>query len=174
MGPVIVITLRLILPLTIFRWPLFGGLLTMAADALDVVLITYLNMGDFQNYASLDKYLDMYYLSMEFFVSLFWRNKLARGTSIILFFYRTVGFVLFEVTKIRLFLLLFPNLFENFYLFYLAYKKVIKKDPITSYKNLFLILFILLIPKMIQEYILHFALFHPWNWIKFNILNIRQ
>lgn len=170
MGPFIVTTLRLLLPLTIFRWPLFGGLLAMIMDALDVVLITYLNMGDFKSYHTLDKYLDVYYLSMELYVSLFWKNKLAKGTSVVLFLYRIFGVILFEITKIRLFLFLFPNLFENFYLFYLAYKKLVRKDPITSFRNLFIILFILLIPKMVQEYILHFALFQPWNWIKFNIL----
>jgi|SRR3989344_609503 len=174
MGPFIIVALRLVLPLTIFRWPLLGGLIAMIADALDVVLITYLNMGDFKNYHQVDKYLDMYYLSMEVYVSLFWKNKLARGTSIFLFLYRTIGFILFEVTKLRLLLFIFPNLFENFYLFYLGYKKITKKDPISSFRNLFLILVLLLIPKLIQEYILHFALLQPWNWIKFNILNIKS
>ena len=35
----IVICLRLTVPLTILRWPLAGGLLSMLVDAVDVVLV---------------------------------------------------------------------------------------------------------------------------------------
>lgn len=173
MGPNVIVFLRLILPLMIIRRPLFGGIISMVADALDVVLITALNMGDFNNYHLIDKYLDMYYITLECYVSFFWKNSLAKKTSILLFIYRGTGFILFELTKIRLILFIFPNLFENFYLFYLGYKKLLKKDPVKSIRGLAVILTILLIPKMVQEYVLHFAQLQPWNWVKFNILRIR-
>ena len=39
MPALIVIALRLVLPLTILRWPLAGGLLALVVDAVDVVLV---------------------------------------------------------------------------------------------------------------------------------------
>ena len=39
MAVALVIALRLVLPLSILRWPLAGGLLAMAVDGLDVVLL---------------------------------------------------------------------------------------------------------------------------------------
>ena len=37
-AALIVIALRVVLPLTILRWPLAGGILALVIDALDVVL----------------------------------------------------------------------------------------------------------------------------------------
>lgn len=173
-GPLVVIALRLIIPLSILRWPLAGGLLCMVMDAVDVVLITALNRGEFSSYHTTDKMLDVYYLSFEAFVSLRWKNTLARKTSIILFIYRIIGFVLFETLKIRAILFIFPNLFENFYIFYLAWLKIFKKDPVTSRKNLTIILIVLLIPKLAQEYLLHVMEAQPWKWIRFNILGMSR
>lgn len=38
MAALIVIALRLVVPLTILRWPLAGGLASMVLDAVDVIL----------------------------------------------------------------------------------------------------------------------------------------
>ena len=51
----IIILIRLIVPLTILRWPLAGGLFSMLLDALDVVLIEMIGQGGFEHYAALDK-----------------------------------------------------------------------------------------------------------------------
>lgn len=172
MGPIIVIALRLLLPLFIFRYRITGALISMAADALDVVTITFLNAGEFSSYHTTDKYLDMYYLSIEGYVSLSWKNTLAKKTSIVLFVWRVVGFVLFEFTHMRTLLFFFPNLFENFFLFYIFNKKFAKKDLVSSKKSLFIILAILLVPKLAQEYFLHVMETQPWKWIRFNILGM--
>lgn len=174
MGPIIVICLRLLIPLSILRWPLAGGIAAMIIDALDVVLITFINQGGFGSYHTTDKYLDMYYLSLECYRSFFWQNALAKRTSVILFIYRTIGFILFETTKLRMLLFFFPNLFENFYIFYLAWRKVYKKDPVRSYKNVAIILILLLIPKLAQEYLLHVMEAKPWTWIRFNLLRMSR
>lgn len=172
MGPVIIIALRLLLPLLIFRFKITGALLAMAADALDVVTITFLNMGEFSSYHTTDKYLDMYYLSIEGYVSLSWKNTLAKRTSMILFGWRVIGFILFELTHIRVLLFFFPNLFENFFLFYIFNKKFAKKDLVSSKRNLLIILTLLLIPKLAQEYFLHVYEAQPWKWFRFNILGM--
>lgn len=170
MGVLVVVIIRLLAPFVIFRWPLFGGLLCLALDALDVVILDIIDTGGFSNYHSSDKYLDMYYLSIEFYVSLFWKNTLARNASIFLFIYRSIGFILFELTQLRVLLFIFQNIFENFFLFYLGFKKIFKKDPVKSKKSLILMLIVCVIPKVPQEYMLHYVQAQPWGFIKENIL----
>jgi hypothetical protein len=171
-GQLIVIIIRLIVPLTIFRWPLGGAVASLLADMFDVVFVDALDMGGFSDYASLDKALDMYYLSFCLIVSLRWEEALARWTSIVLFAYRAVGFLLFETTQMRIFLFIFPNLFENFYLAYLTLTKFVSGFYLTP-KSLAVLLTVLLIPKLAQEYLLHYAEAKPWGWIKENIFQLR-
>ncbi|MSQ06058.1 MAG: hypothetical protein EXR54_05800 [Dehalococcoidia bacterium] len=168
----IVIALRLLAPITILRWPLGGGLLSMACDALDVVLVDSIGLltgetGGFgSHYQIIDKTLDIYYMSFEAFVSLRWTNRLARNTSILLFAYRIVEMALFEVTGIRKLLFVFPNLFENFYVFYLIASKHFPKYAANNPKQLGIALFLLFIPKIGQEWMLHYQKVQPWNWLK--------
>ena len=67
----IVIVLRLIVPVSIFRWPLAGGVASMVLDGLDVVLVDVLanllgrGAGFGDTYQTMDKSLDIYYLSFE-------------------------------------------------------------------------------------------------------------
>ena len=66
-------------------------------------------------------------------------------------------------------MLIFPNLFENFYLFYLVLMRV-RPQYVLIPRHLALFLILLLIPKLVQEYLLHFAETQPWDRIKRNIL----
>ena len=172
-GPIVVLTLRILVPLLIFRRPLLGAIAALIIDALDVVILDVINLGHFSNYHELDKYLDIYYLGIEFFVSLKWTNLISRNTGIFLFVFRLVGVILFEITKLRILLFIFPNLFENFFIFVLVYKKFFKRE-IRNVRELLIILTVLLIPKMVQEYILHFAEAKPWNFIKESFLGIKS
>lgn len=135
----------------------------MLVDALDVVLIEIVG-GQFDNYPALDKALDTYYLSLELIVSMRW-VAIAKWTSVALFAYRLVGVILFEVTQVRVFLLVFPNLFENFYLAYLAMVRAAPRFELTA-PRLAVLLFVLLVPKLAQEYLLHYADAQPWDWTK--------
>ena len=168
MGELLVVLIRLVVPLSIFRWPLAGGLASMLVDALDVVLIELIGLGGFSNYSALDKGLDMYYLSFELVVSLRW-EPLAKWTSVVLFADRAVGFVIFEATQLRVFLLIFPNVFENFYIFYLLLRRFAPQYVLTPLR-LAALLALALIPKLGQEYLLHFQEAQPWDWIKSHIL----
>lgn len=65
-GQIVVIVLRLLIPLLIPRFPLAGGLLSMAMDGLDVVLVEYISDGGMgAHYHSLDKLLDLNYIGLE-------------------------------------------------------------------------------------------------------------
>ena len=157
----IVVLLRILVAPSIFRWPLTGALASMLIDALDAVLIEVIGFGGIDNFAALDKGLDMYYLSFELIVSLRW-EPLAKWTSVALFAYRAVGVVVFEVTQTRAFLLVFPNLFENFYLAYLLLLRFAPRWTLTA-PRLGALLVVLLIPKLAQEYLLHYAEAQPWD-----------
>ncbi len=166
-GQAIIIAFRLIVPVSIFRWPLGGGIAAMLIDALDVVLIELVGLGGFSGYAALDKGLDMYYLSFEAFVALRW-EPLAKWTALCLFAYRATGFVAFEATQQRALLLVLPNVFENFYLVYLL-RRFAPAWELTP-GGLGLLLVLVTVPKLGQEYLLHYAEAQPWDWIKRNVL----
>jgi len=167
-GQAIVIAIRLIVPLGIFRWPLAGGIAAMLVDALDVVIIELIGLGGFSHYAALDKGLDLYYLSFEALVSLRW-EPLARWTSVGLFVYRAAGVAAYEATQVRAMLLVFPNVFENFYIVYLAIRREWASWQLTP-ARLAAILVLVTLPKLAQEYLLHYAQTQPWDWIKRNVL----
>ncbi len=150
----IVVLLRLIIPLSILRWPFFGGLAALIADGLDIVLATLLDLGGLWNYHELDKYLDTYYLTLEVIVAQRW-EALERWTATALFIYRVIGVLLFESTGNRLFLFYFPALFENFFLFNAGRLRFVPQYELTP-RRLVMWLGILLVPKMIQEYAIHY------------------
>lgn len=169
---VVVVALRVLVPVLIFKWRIVGVLLAALADALDVVLIDFIGYqlgetsGFGNHYQFFDKWLDMYYLVFALIVSFSWKNALAKNTSIFLFGYRLLGLILFEITGIRKLFFFFPNLFENFYLFYAIADRFSPRFVPKTLSRLLLILFLLYIPKLIQEWALHYAELHPWNWIK--------
>lgn len=153
----IVIIVRLLIPFTIFRWPLLGGILSFTADFYDFPVLNTFGWGFLNSdiYQPIDKLLDIYYLSFEAFVSLKWNDLLARKTAVTLFLWRLIGVIVFELTHIRKLLFFAPNIFEYFYLTFLAIKKFNPGFRLTR-KILIVMLLTIGIPKLIHEYILHY------------------
>jgi hypothetical protein len=176
MASVIVIVLRLVLPLTILRWPIGGALLSMALDALDVVLVDAIarllgvpgEFGPF--YAQIDKWLDIYYLTLELVTVRRWPEPMLRQAALLTYVWRLAGVVAFEATAFRPLLLLFPNLFENFYLWVSIARRWLPGLLPRTVIQLLLTLGILLVPKLIQEWVLHWEELHPWQWVRNEIL----
>lgn len=166
-GQIIVIALRLIVPLLILKKPLIGGIIAMLLDGLDVVIVELFGpggMGD--HYHNIDKLLDMYYLSLEMWVAWHWRDRLPRITALVLFVYRLIGVVVFEITGWRPTMFIFPNLFEHWYLFVLIVWQFFPNYKLDTWKRVIGWLVVLYIPKIGQEYLLHVAQAQPWGWIK--------
>lgn len=172
MAVALVIALRLVVPLSILRWPIGGALVSMALDAVDVVLVDAFarilgEPGEFGPlYPQIDKWLDLWYLSLEAWVVRRWPEPLLRRTAWTLFAWRVIGVVLFELTAIRPLLLAFPNLFENVYLYVAIVRRYAPRYLPRSLGMVLLLLVILLIPKLIQEWILHWDQLHPWLWLR--------
>lgn len=166
-GALIVIALRLIVPLLIFRRNLTGGVLAMLLDGFDVIIIDVIKLGGFSgHYHQIDKVLDTYYLGIEAWVAFGWQNQFERLPSLFLFGFRIIGVVLFELTGQRIVLFLFPNMFENWWLFVVAVRRFKPAWTPQSWRGVAIPMAILLVPKMAQEYLLHFAEAQPWNWFK--------
>jgi len=158
LGIVIIFALRLLVPLTIFRWPLWGGLASLIIDAADTNIVKPFGV-EIPNYTFTDKYLDTYYLTIELLVSLRWLNKLAKRTSAALYIWRLIGIVAFQITKVEYILFLTPNLFENFFIFYAVLQKLGKETKeyrwLNSISKLAMALMFLWLIKIPQEVILH-------------------
>ena len=63
-------------------------------------------------------------------------------------------------------LFIFPNLFENFYLYVLIVRRVAPRLEPRTRLQLAAVLAVLLIPKLVQEYVLHVEELHPWQWLR--------
>jgi hypothetical protein len=177
MAALIVIALRLAIPLTILRWPLAGGLLSMLVDAVDVVLVDAIagvlgQPGEFGPlYAQIDKWLDLYYLSLELVIVRRWTEALPRSAATYLWVWRLAGVIAFEVTAYRPLLLIFPNLFENLYLYILIVRRWFPRLMPKTMIQMLVVLGALLVPKMVQEYVLHWEELHPWQWLRDQVIS---
>jgi len=156
---------RLLFPLIIFANPFWGVVGSSLLDSLDVYLNDFPGIESFAHYQYWDKILDTYYLTLAFIVSLSWKDRLARNLSLFWYTLRTIGVLLFAATGERYWLFFFPNFFECYFLFYLGWRYLFKKNPLRS--KYFLGIFLLIAGlKIAQEYVLHFARLEFWKWIK--------
>ena len=160
LGPAIVIILRLAIPISMFRWPVGGMFAAIMADNIDTILIQIIGHGTFGNYTLTDKLLDTYLLMFFVYFSLRWENKVARRTSIALFWYRMVGVIVLSEADERYLLFFFPNVFEFFFIYQSVTMKWWPNLQVDGFRRLALVLPALLVPKLIQEYIVHVAEFH--------------
>lgn len=171
-GQMTVIALRIVIPLLILKRPLAGGIAAMLLDALDVVIVELFGPGGMgAQYHRIDKVLDLYYLGLEAWVSHLWVLTIPRLISLSLFGYRVAGVILFEIIQWRGVLLIFPNLFENWFLFVLAVMRFFPGVRLLTWRQCLAWLTILFIPKLAQEYLPHVSEAQPWDWIK-DILGI--
>jgi hypothetical protein len=111
----VIATVRILGSLPVLRWPLVGGILAVLVDLSDLLLRDALDLGGVGDYQALDKWLDLVYLATFLLVATRWSGP-ARSVAIALFAFRMVGFVAFEVSGDRSILLVFPNVFEFWFL----------------------------------------------------------
>lgn len=167
---VIIVLLRLVVPFSILRWPLAGILLSIAADASDVMIFEVTGYGFFDGiYHRLDKVFDIYYLFFAWLIALKWEDVLARRTATLFFWWRAAGVAAFEATGYRPLFLIAPSIFENFYIFRLIAVKI-KPSFTFTMRSLLIVLLAVGIPKIVQEYIMHFRYIDQvWNFIRDNL-----
>ena len=117
---VLVVAGRFILPLLIPRFPLPAIIACLILDGIDQSIFQAFGF-DPPGYQNYDKAMDLFYLSIAFLTTLQnWTSRAAVQISRFLFFFRMVGVLIFELTGLRAALLIFPNTFEYFFIFYEA------------------------------------------------------
>ncbi len=117
---VLVVALRLLIPLGIPRYPLPFIVAALALDGVDQTIFQAVDATSvLDNYQSYDKALDVYYLTIAYASTLRnWLDPFHQGVARVLFYYRLAGTLAFELTGARALLLVFPNTFEYFFIFY--------------------------------------------------------
>ncbi|MDF0591696.1 hypothetical protein [Candidatus Methanocrinis natronophilus] len=162
----IVVAVRFLLPLTIPRYPLLGIVACMIVDAVDQMIFQQFTDLPLEGYQNYDKALDIYYLTIAYISTLRnWPDHFAFKLGRSLFYYRLVGVALFELTLQRPLLLVFPNVFEYFFIFYEATRLRWDPERLTGLRLIAAAAFILLVIKLPQEYWIHIAEMNTVDWI---------
>jgi hypothetical protein len=169
---VFVIVSRTLAPVFILRWPFWGALVCIAADGVDTMFQDALGSTILtEHYHNIDKAFDTSYLAVEAWVAFRWIDPLARWAALVLFGLRLIAVLLYELFDIRgVLFYLGPNIFENFYLWVAGFLTIDPKYRIGSARNLVLILLVVGIPKLLQEYVMHYMDSQTWHFVKRNIL----
>ena len=167
LGLLLVLVIRLLGPLLIFWWPLLGTLLSQYVfDMFDVVIWDVMGTLKHVDYTLVEKPLDLYQLTIQLIVAFRWKQEIAKKIAIGLYAYRLIGFFAYEIFHERIVFLLFPNFFFVFFLFYLVALKFNKGHWFEKKGPLALILLVVFLIKVPQEYMLHYVEFSPWEAIK--------
>lgn len=169
----IVVGARFLLPLVIPRYPLPGVVGCLVLDGIDQTIFQKLTQLPLEHYQGYDKALDIYYLTIAYISTLRnWSNLFAFKVSRFLYYYRLVGVALFELSQLRPLLIIFPNTFEYFFIFYEACR--VRWDPRRlSHKVLIgAAAFIWIVIKLPQEYIIHIAQVDTTDWIKTTLFHV--
>jgi hypothetical protein len=146
---------RVLGSLPVLRWPFAGGILAIVVDLLDLVLLDWLDPLAFVHYQAFDKYLDQVYMLTFLVVALRWEG-IERNVAVALYLFRLAGFIAFELTGARMSLVLFPNVFEIWFLvvagLHASGRSVTWKAP-----QLVGVLAVALLVKEVQEWAIHGA-----------------
>lgn len=169
----IVTIARFIVPLTIPRYPLPGITASLILDAADQTIFQQFPGLDLQGYQGYDKALDIYYLTIAYVSTLRnWKNHFAFQVSRFLFYWRLVGVALFELTQLRVLLLVFPNTFEYFFIFYEAYRLRWESSRMSKKLVISAAALIWIVIKLPQEYWIHIGQIDTTDWIKTNLFGV--
>ena len=171
----LIVTVRGLVPLLVLRWPFWGALLCIAGDGFDTFVIDLLRTDVFEgHYHTVDKVFDTYYLTVEAWVVWRrWDDALARRPGLALYLLRLGGVVLFEVTQIRQFFFVGANIFENFYISIAGRLEMDAGYRVKNVRRLALILLFVGVPKLLQEYVMHYRESQTWRFVRTHILRWR-
>ncbi len=165
-----VVAVRLLLPLLIPRWPLFGILACMIFDSADQSIMQAFHF-DPPWYQGYDKALDVYYLSIAYIATMRnWENVGAFQIGRVLYYLRLAGVLAFELTGARWALFLFPNAFEPFFVYYELVRR--RGNPMLLTRNAMvaLVAIIWFLFKLPHEWWVHIARLDATDFIKTRIL----
>ena len=116
-----------------------------------------------QVYQYWDKSIDTFTLAMALVVALTWSDVLVRRLAIATFAWRAAGVVIFMATGHREVLVVFPNVFERLFFFYLVFRLLSRRDlMLRGSMDAVVVMVALTLPKIADEYFVHVAA-RPWQ-----------
>ncbi len=164
---------RLLIPLAIPRYPLPAIIAALILDGVDQTIFQQFTDLELLGYQGYDKALDIYYLTIAYLSTMRnWSNTYAFRTSQFLYYCRLIGVLLFEITQTRWVLMLFPNTFEYFFIFYETVRT--RWNPLRMSARFVLgaAAFIWIVIKLPQEYWIHVAQLDTTDLIKEDIFGV--
>jgi hypothetical protein len=154
---VAVVGARFLLPLAIPYFPLPAIVACLILDGVDQTIFQLFGY-DPPGYQSYDKAMDIFYLSIAYLSTLRnWESMPAFRIGWFLYFYRLVGALVFELTHARWVLLVFPNVFEYFFIAYETIRSRWQPSHLLLGWWLSAAALIWVVIKLPQEYWLHVA-----------------
>ena len=171
-DPWIVTAARVASSLLVLRFPLAGFIFALEVDKWDWY---WLDAGsrseqDQALYQRWDKGMDLFTLGAAAFVTLRWRDALARTLALAMFGWRAIGTVAFIVTGQSWLLIAFPNVFESMYLFYMIFCVLSgQHQMLTTKLTALLVSMAVMLPKMAVEVFLHFFDDRPWTMFDWSL-----
>lgn len=162
--PWYVTIVRLLVPFLILKYPFLGMIANILVDMGDWNFIHVVTIKNNLVYQNWDKFFDIYSWLFVLYVIRFWSDMWAKKMAIFFFVYRAIGVALFWMTGIGSILFYFPNVFENFVIvclliFYIRQRRKLGINVSQKY----LLLGLLVIPKLIHEYFQHYLGYQPWE-----------
>lgn len=148
-----VVILRLILGPAIFISVWLSSLSTFLLDWADSELFKRASFL-WRRYAIYDKILD-YYWYLFILAYIFLYEIPSRETFLILFLFRSIGQILFFLTKKEQYFFLFPNIFEILFYFYLLSLLFPKLHPYMYFPKIIFPLLAITPMVLVREYIAH-------------------
>lgn len=98
--------------LPVLRWAFIGAILAILVDFSDLFMMNLISLGGVKNYQAFDKWVDQVYMLTFLWVAVRQWDGPGRMVAIWLFGLRLIGFVTFEFVQERWILMVFPNVFE--------------------------------------------------------------
>lgn len=117
----IIAAVRVAGALPVLRWPLAGAFIAIFVDLSDLFVRDWLHLGGVKDYQEFDKWLDQAYMLTFLLVALRWQ-AMPRNIAVALYAFRLAGFAAFEISGDREVLIVFPNVFEYWFIFVAALK----------------------------------------------------
>ena len=170
---VAVVLLRLGVPLLIPRFPFPSIIAALVIDAADQTVFQQTTDLDLDGYQGYDKALDVYYLAIAYLATLRnWTDPVAFVTGRFLWYYRLVGVTLFELTEVRALLIIFPNTFEYFFIFYEGVRLLWNPLRLTRRQIIGSAAAIWIFIKLPQEWWIHIAQLDFTDFMKEDVLGV--
>lgn len=149
---IIVCGVRVVTPFLIFYTPLEAILINLFLDMLDGEFASRKALTQ-EEYEVIDKIIDLWWYSVVLIYALVVYGVYSR-IFLLLYIYRFVGEIAYFITRKRIVLFYFPNLFENTFLLVFFYRYFTSLNLFDS-RYLYTYISVAFFLKLFQEYILH-------------------